>query len=267
MNILQVYDSAVCIADLEGRHVDMSFLLGLKWSLVASVVTLALGFLSMGALGATLYYLCYPILAPFYGNLNNWSGDWVRSATIWAGMLWSVSFLAAGVLNLQLEGRGISAPWRLGAYLAALWGAALAIWGLLLVTLYVPAEESGRTAAIKCGNDNLRYVEVGLAAVFEPAPSLIDGPRCHKSLWNSDMVAMAELAPDFKPAGMEFSSGAEPGEAPLDFMADLYPETFKRLTGAEFEVASTFSSKNKNLAVHLIRLRSGRLYVLLNDVI
>ncbi len=245
----------------------MGFLLAIKWSLGAFAVTLILGFLSMGALGAALYYLCYPILAPFYGNLNNWSGDWVWSATIWAGVLWSVSFLAAGALNLQLEGQGISAAWRGGAYLAVLWVGALAIWGLLLMTQYVPAEESRRTAAIECGNGNRSYVEVGLAAVFQPAPRLIDGPRCLKSAWNSDMVAMAELAPDFKPAGMEFSSGAGPREAPLDFMADIYPETFKGLAGAEFEVASTFSSKNKNVAVHLVRLPSGRLYVLLNDVI
>ncbi|GLK65835.1 hypothetical protein [Paracoccus kondratievae] len=196
----------------------MSFLLAIKWSLGAFAVKLILGFLSMGALGAALYYLCYPILAPFYGNLNNWSGDWVWSATIWAGMLWSVSFLAAGALNLQLEGQGISAPWRGGVYLAVLWGGALAIWGLLLVTQYVPAEESRRTAPIECGNGNRRYVEVGLAAVFEPAPRLIDGPRCLKSAWNSDMVAMAELAPDFKPEGMAFSPGNEPLEAPLGQM-------------------------------------------------
>lgn len=256
MNILRVYDAAVCIAELEGRHVDMSFLLAIKWSLGAFAITLILGFLSMGALGAALYYLCYPILAPFYGNLNNWHGDWVWSATIWAGMLWSLSFLAAGFLNLQLEAQGISASWRGGAYVAVLWAGALAIWALLLMTQYVPAEESKRTAAIECGNGNRRYVEVevDLATVFEPAPRLIDEPRCLKSVWNSDMVAMAKLSPDLKPAGMDFSSGAEPREAPLHFMVDMYPETFKGLAGTEFEVASIFSSKNKNVAVHLVRL-------------
>lgn len=244
----------------------MSFLLGMKWSLGAFAITLILGFLSMGALGAALYYLCYPVLAPFYGNLNNWHGDWVWSATIWAGMLWSVSFPAAGMLNLQLEGRGISAPWRGGAYLAVLWAGALMIWGFILLTQYEPAEVTERAAAIECGDGNRRYVEAGLAAVFKPAPHLIDGPRCLKSAGNSDLVAMAELAPDFKPDGIVFSSGAEPGEAPLDFMASIYPETFKGLAGEEFEVASTFSNTNKNVAVHLVRLRSGRLYVLLNDI-
>lgn len=239
----------------------------MKWSLVAFAVTLVLGFLSMGALGAALYYACYPVFAPFYGSLNDWRGDWVWPATIWTGMLWSVSFLAAGALNRQLHTQGISAPSRTVAYVAVLWLGALVIWGFLLVTQYVPAEESKRTAAIECGNGNRRYIEVGLASAFEPAPRLIDGPRCLKSPWNSDMVAMAELPPDFRPAGMDFSSGAEPREAPLDFMAEIYPETFKGLARAEFEVASTFSSKNKNVAVHLVRLRSGRLYVLLNDII
>ena len=141
----------------------MSFLLSINWSLGALAVTLILGLLSMGALGAALYYLCYPVLAPFYGNLNDWRGDWVWSATIWAGMLWSVSFFAAGALNLRLEGQGISAPWRGGAYLAVLWAGALAIWGLLLVTQYVPAEEPKRTAAIESGEGNRGYLEAVLA--------------------------------------------------------------------------------------------------------
>lgn len=115
----------------------MNFLLSIKWSLVAFVVTLILAFLSMGAFGASLYYACYPLLAPFYGDLNDWRGDWVWSATIWAGMLWSVSFLAAGILDRQLEGQGISPPWRRGVYLSVLWIGALAIWGLLLLTQHV----------------------------------------------------------------------------------------------------------------------------------
>lgn len=88
----------------------MSFVLSIRWSLIAFVVTLILGFRSMGALGAALYYACYPVLAPFYGNLNDWRGDWVWNATIWAGMLWSVSFLVAGTINLQLEAHGVKQP-------------------------------------------------------------------------------------------------------------------------------------------------------------
>ena len=264
VNILQIYD-ADGIAELEGRHVDMSFLLAMKWSLVAFVVTLILGFLSMGALGAALYYACYPLLAPFYGNLNDWRGDWVWPAAIWAGMLWSVGFLAAGMLNLQLEGQGISAPVRAGAYAAVLWVGALVIWGLLLLTQYVPAAEANRTAAIECAEGNRRYLEAVLAPVFETEPHLIDGPRCFKPSLSKDIIAMAELAPDFKPDGMVFSPGSEPTQAPLDFMAEIYPETFKGLAPSEFEVASTFSNKNKDVAVHLVRLRSGSLYVLIND--
>ena len=127
----------------------MSSLLAIKWSLGAFVVTLVLGLLSMGALGAALYYLCYPVLAPFHGNLNSWHGDWVWSATIWAGMLWSVSFLVAGLLNLKLEAQGISAPWRGVAYAAVLWIGAIAIWALLLAQ-HVPAETANTTAAMRC---------------------------------------------------------------------------------------------------------------------
>lgn len=243
----------------------MSYLFAIKCSLVAFVVTFILGFLSMGALGGGLYYLCYPLLGPFYGNLNAWRGDWVWPATIWAGMLWSASFLVAGVLNLRLETQGLSAPWRGGAYLAVLWVGALAIWGLLLLAQYVPAAEASRTAAIECGEGNRRYLEVVLAPVFETGPHLIDGPRCFKPSLSKDIIAMAELAPDFKPDGMVFSPGNEPTEAPLDFMAEIYPETFKELAPSEFEVASTFSNKNKDVAVHLVRLRSGSLYVLIND--
>lgn len=102
MNILRVYEIAIGIAELEGRHVGMSFLIAIKGSLIAFAVMLVLSFLSMGFLGAALYYACYPVLALFYGNPNNWSGDWVWPAVIAAGMLWSVSFLAAGRLNLYL---------------------------------------------------------------------------------------------------------------------------------------------------------------------
>lgn len=117
----------------------MSFILAMKWSFVAFVVTLILGLLSMGMLGAVLYYACYPVLAPFYGNLNDWRGDWVWNAMICAGMLWSVSFLAAGYLNLQLEPRGFSEFTRGLAYVVVLWGGALIAWGLILMALYVPA--------------------------------------------------------------------------------------------------------------------------------
>lgn len=244
----------------------MRFLLAIKWSLLAFAAVLVLGLLSMGALGGAIYYVCYPLLAPFYGNLNDWRGDWVWNATIWAGMLWSVSFLAAGFLNLRLETRGISACSRRAAYAAVLWIGALAVWTLLLLTQYVPAEEADRRAAIECGTANRAYVEVGLAMVFETPPRVVEGPRCLTSVWNSDMVAMAELAPAFQPDGMEFSPGGEPTEAPLGLMEQIYPETFKALSPSQFEVASTFSSQNRNVAVHLVRLRSGKLYALVNDV-
>lgn len=50
----------------------------------------------MGALGAMLYYACCPLPGPFYGTLDGWHGDWAWTATILAGMLWSLSFVIAG---------------------------------------------------------------------------------------------------------------------------------------------------------------------------
>lgn len=111
----------------------MGLLLQLKWSLIAFTVTLVLAFLSMGALGAGLYYLCQPVLAPFYGSLSDWSGDWVWPAAIWAGVLFSISFLAAGSLSLFLEPRVPVLVSKL-CYVATLWLGALTSWAIVLAT-------------------------------------------------------------------------------------------------------------------------------------
>jgi hypothetical protein len=116
----------------------MGFLSSIKRSVAAAVMVLVLGLLSMGALGAALYYACYPLFAPVYGDLNDWRGDWVWNAMIWAGMLWSLSFLAAGRLDLRLEG-AVSPMARKGLYVALLWLGAVVIWTGLLLTAYEPA--------------------------------------------------------------------------------------------------------------------------------
>lgn len=59
-----------------------------------------LGLLSMGILGFGLYYACYLLLAPLYGDLNVWL------ASIWAGMVWAIFFPIAGFVDLRLEQRG-----------------------------------------------------------------------------------------------------------------------------------------------------------------
>lgn len=257
--------AAALIAKREGRHVSMGFLLAIKWSLIAFAVALVLDFLSMGVLGAALYYACYPLLAPFYGNPSNWDGDWVWPAIILAGMLWSVSFLAAGWLNLNLTPHA-SALLRGIVYVVVLWLSAVLIWVFILVTSYEPSAAERQAEMTRCGELNRSYVEAGLSGAFGALPKLLDGPRCLKTPYGSDMIAAVQLAPGFTSAGMTFSPGSEPTEAPLDMLETIYPEPFKWVARTEFEVASTSSGMNRKVAAHLIRLRDGKLYVLLNDV-
>jgi hypothetical protein len=105
----------------------------MKRSILAFVVTLALGLFSMGALGLALYYPVYPLFAPFFGDPNDWHGDWVWPTIIIAGMGWSFSFLVAGWLNQRLEHAGWGAVYRKPVYAAILWLGAAVIWFLLLL--------------------------------------------------------------------------------------------------------------------------------------
>lgn len=110
----------------------------MKRSLIAFALALVLSFLSMGALGGLLYYACYPLFAPFYGDLNGWRGDWVWPATIGAGMLWSLSFLVAGWVGVRWLG-GARAVFRNSVYCLVLWLGAALSWALMLLTSYKPA--------------------------------------------------------------------------------------------------------------------------------
>ncbi|WP_123905479.1 hypothetical protein [Sphingobium cloacae] len=129
----------------------MSVMMGMKWSIIVFASALVLGFLGMGALGAALYYACYPLLAPFYGNLVNWHGDWVWSATIWAGVLWPFTFLIAGGLNLYLTPY---APVLLrgAGYVLVLWLGAALIWALILAISYkTPEAACAETGSARFG--------------------------------------------------------------------------------------------------------------------
>lgn len=104
----------------------------IKWSIAAFAIAFALGLFSMGVLGLALYYPVYPMLAPFYGDPNDWHGDWVWPTIIVAGMGWSFSFLAAGLLNWRLGRAGWRPLYRRLVYAAMLWLGAAVIWWLLL---------------------------------------------------------------------------------------------------------------------------------------
>lgn len=104
----------------------------MKRSVIAFVVALAFGFLGMGVLGALLYWCASPILVPLYGDLQQWHGDWVWPAMLWAGMIWPFAFLAAGLLDSRLKVARLSAFVRRSAYLGVLWVSAVLAWVLVL---------------------------------------------------------------------------------------------------------------------------------------
>ena len=109
-----------------------SYLVATKRSCWAFVVAVLLGLLSMGLLGAALYYgvaFAFPAAFP---SIDDFRGDWVWPAFIAVGMGWSLGFLPAGALNLRLERGGVAAPWRRLVYGFVLWAWAWLLW---LVTL------------------------------------------------------------------------------------------------------------------------------------
>lgn len=102
-----------------------------KFSIIAFIVTLALGFLSMGVLGLLLYY---PVSFLFnaYPNPDEMHGDWVWPAMIGTGMFWSIGFILAGLLNHYIKKFLISKwPLRL-IYIFVLWMWAAFIWYVTL---------------------------------------------------------------------------------------------------------------------------------------
>jgi len=67
-----------------------------KFSIIACIITFALGILSMGLLGTALYY-SVSFLFSSYPTLNDWNGDWVWPSMIGVGMIWSLGFIFAGI--------------------------------------------------------------------------------------------------------------------------------------------------------------------------
>lgn len=105
----------------------------MKRSLVAFVVTLALGLLSMGALGMSLYYAVSPVLRLRFPGDDAWHGDWVWPAAISSGMVWAFGFLVAGVVNKRLAARDTGPIVRRVVYAALLWVWALGVWAVILI--------------------------------------------------------------------------------------------------------------------------------------
>ena len=112
----------------------LSWILDLKWS-IAGVLLAAVGsFLSLGLQGLALYGLVSPVLNLIYPPLDRWDQSIVWPLIVAAGLVWSLSFLPAGMLDASLRARGTRKRWRVLAYLAVLWLGALLAWLLILIT-------------------------------------------------------------------------------------------------------------------------------------
>ncbi|TXF88598.1 hypothetical protein FUA23_14110 [Neolewinella aurantiaca] len=98
-----------------------------KFSAIGFVGSFILGFVSMGILGAALYY---PVSFLFraYPALNDWQGDWVWPAMIMAGMMWSFGFILAGFAWHFLEAHVSSVIVLRCIYGFVLWGWAAIVW-------------------------------------------------------------------------------------------------------------------------------------------
>jgi hypothetical protein len=109
-----------------------SFIKSIPRSAIAFVVTLALGLLSMGLLGAALYYAVLLALPRSFPHIDSIGGDWVWPAVILVGMLWSVAFLIAGWLHSRLIARGMATGSRRTIYVIVLWLWAYALWAIAI---------------------------------------------------------------------------------------------------------------------------------------
>jgi hypothetical protein len=106
--------------------------LSMRRSIIAFVVALGLGLLSMGALGLLLYYAVSPVLRLRFPGEDAWHGDWVWPAAIASGMVWAFGFLAAGAVNRRMAAKNAGPGVRRVVYAALLWVWALAVWGVIL---------------------------------------------------------------------------------------------------------------------------------------
>ena len=102
-----------------------------KFSIIAFFITAFLGFISMGLLGALLYF---PVSFLFKNvpSINTWHGDWVWPATISVGIFWSLGFILGGFSYNYLMKLGISKVILYSIYALILWLWAAFLWYLVI---------------------------------------------------------------------------------------------------------------------------------------
>ncbi len=116
----------------------LRYIWSLKWSLAGFAAAFLLSFLSFGLLGYVLYYAAYPVVGMAYPPLTSWRPDTVWPLIVGAGLVWSFSFIPAGVVDHALAVRGIARSRRNISYLVVLWIGAVAAWLFLIATSLPP---------------------------------------------------------------------------------------------------------------------------------
>jgi len=103
----------------------------MQFSSIAFIVSIVLSLLSMGLLGAALFFIAAPMLDLFFSqmshDLNTISGDWVWPAMIAMPLLWSIAWLIAGRSYLYLDKLDWTNLTKKTAYIVI-----LLIWNLLI---------------------------------------------------------------------------------------------------------------------------------------
>jgi len=79
----------------------------MRFSIIAFILSIILSVISMGFLGAGLFFIAAAPLNILFPNvssdMNTWHGDWIWPAMIGMPIIWSFAFLIAGAVCLHLQ--------------------------------------------------------------------------------------------------------------------------------------------------------------------
>eukprot|EP00913_Durusdinium_trenchii_P008246 g7743.t1 len=157
-------------------------------------------------LGYVLYYLAYPVVGLVYPPMSSWRPDTVWPLIVGAGMVWSVSFLAAGVLDRHLLDRGTTSGRRKLCYLLVLWIGAVLAW-LFVIATSSPASAAKDGLIVDYGDAQFRMATPGANAA--------EKSKVATALEGSQQAAVTALGADFVLLGS--MEGALPKAGPVTF--------------------------------------------------
>lgn len=106
--------------------------MAIRRSVIAFVVGVFGGLLTLGATGAVLYYAVALFIPVDHPPLDDWRGDWVWPTMIAVSVAWPLGFVFAGALNHWQAARARPTWLRVVSYLAVLWLWAYLLWWWML---------------------------------------------------------------------------------------------------------------------------------------